>query len=389
VTGPATTRGLARPATARRAARRAILLTGLVAALVLAFVGGINFTVDSAGVLRDRSTTKSVQNYIEALRVAKVGLPYTHYDRPIRLALAATSKADCLVTGSSHTMSLRRESNAIFGAECGALDNSGVTGAGFEDRILIMGAALANSKIKHIYIGFDLWSFKRDISGRWRRTTAAFLSARTALGLPDGIYAARGGETPEEVLRELFSFSYLRLNYKAMKKSVSDDDELSLDAVQPLEEHELRNQLALRPDGSLSSPEEFKPTPGDADLAVTDQWIEPPYYEPEVLAEMRQAITRLQGAGKAISFIIEPYHPIVFRCGVPRICEGMKIVDPVIRNLAAELNVPVIGGFNPSNFGLIGDDFVDFQHLRGSAAYHLRILRPAEAAADHLLHITN
>jgi hypothetical protein len=363
---------------------------GLVAAMVLAFVGGVNFYVDSAGVLRDRATTDAVQNYVEALRSAKVGLPYTHYDRPIKLALAATSKADCLVTGSSHTMTLRLDSNAIFAAECRALDNSGLTGASFEDRILIMAAALGNPNIKHVYIGFDLWSLRRDISRRWRRTTSAYLSAREAFDLPKVNYDTRGGDTPDEMLREVFSIGYLKLNYKALKRTLNDE-EISLDAARPLEERDLREQLALRADGSLSSPEEFKPTPSDPDLAVTDQWIEPPYYEPEVLTEMRQAITRLQAAGKTVSFIIGPYHPIVFKCGTPRICESMKIVDPIIRSLAAELNVPVIGGFNASRFGLTGDDFIDFQHLRGSAAYRLRILRPAEVAAeaDQLLRLAN
>jgi hypothetical protein len=150
VTGSATTGGIARPARAKRKALRSILLTWLAAGLVLALVGGVNLYVDSAGVLRDQTTTRNVQNYIKALRSARVGVPYTYYDRPIKLALARTSTADCLVTGSSHTMTLRIDRNAIFGAECRALDNSGLSGASFEDRISIMGAALDNPYIKHV-----------------------------------------------------------------------------------------------------------------------------------------------------------------------------------------------------------------------------------------------
>jgi hypothetical protein len=69
----------------------------------------------------------------------------------------------------------------------------------------------------------------------------------------------------------------------------------------------------------------------------------------------------------------------------------MQVMDPVIRNLAADLNVPVIGGFEPSIFGLTGDSFIDFQHLRGADLYRLRILQPGEVAAEavQLQHKTN
>jgi hypothetical protein len=244
-----------------------------------------------------------------------------------------------------------------------------------------MGAALGNPYIKHVYIGFDIWSLRRNTSERWRRTTPAFLFARTAFGLPSGIYDARGGSTPEEALRELFSFSYLKLNYKEIKRAVRGKATLIYSA-QSLDEHDLKMQLALRADGSLSYPDEFKPTPTDANLIVTDQWIEPPFYEPEVLEEMRQAVTVLQNAGKEVTFIIGPYHPLVFKCRTPNICEGMKIMDTVIRKLAADLNIAVIGGFEPSIFGLTSDAFIDFQHLRGSELYHLRILSSDEVAAE-------
>jgi len=94
---------------------------------------------------------------------------------------------------------------------------------------------------------------------------------------------------------------------------------------------------------------------------------------------MRRAVQGLQKAGKTVSFFIGPYHPAVFKCEKPRICEGIRVMDPLIRKLAAELGVPVIGGFDPGIFGYTGDSFLDFQHLRGTELNRLRILGPDEA----------
>jgi len=374
----------------RSVIRRSAVVMLATAALLLTIVGGFNFYVDSAGVLRDQTTTSNVKAYVAAMRQAKVGVPYTYYDRPIKLAVATTSTADCVVTGSSHVMTFRVDRNAVIGAECKALDNAGVSGASFEDSITIMGAALANPNVKHVYVGMDIWSLARHTSVRWRRVTQAFMQARHAFGLPDDVYETRGGETVEAQLRELFSLEYLRLNYREVKKSLRGKATLVYSTKQ-LTEADLRKKLALRSDGSLSYPSEFEPSPGDADLLITDQWMVPPYFDPQVVDEMRKAVKALQQAGKSVTFVIGPYHPTVFQCAKPRICEGMKVMDPVIRNLAAELNVQVIGGFEPAIFGLTRDSFIDFQHLRGSELHRLRILQPAEVeeVRSHISNPTN
>ena len=82
------------------------------------------------------------------------------------------------------------------------------------------------------------------------------------------------------------------MNYKFIKRSFEGKTTLTYDSRQ-LTEEDLKKEMALLPDASLSYPEEFRPTPRNEDLGTTDQWIEQPYYEQDVLDEIRAALTRI------------------------------------------------------------------------------------------------
>lgn len=342
----------------------------------MAIVGGINIGVDSYGLIRpyDQASSTETLDFVNALRSTAIGLPYTERDRPTKLALVQSSKADCVIAGSSHVMTFRRDSNAAISSACQSLENAGLSGASTEDTIAILGAALANPHVKHVFIGLDAWSLRRNANKRWRQLAPAFVAAARTFGLDLRAYDLHAGDTLDQRLAQTFSFKYLSRNWTALTHPASGKHDTF--GSRALVDKDLRQEKVLRPDGSLSYPEEFLPTPEESKIVVSVQWLDAPYVEPEMVAEIARVIQGLMAAQKSVMIVVTPYHPLMLRCPSRKLCDAVAVVEPAIRRLAADQRVDVLGGFNPADFGFTPDSFIDFQHLRGSELQHLAILPP-------------
>jgi hypothetical protein len=342
----------------------------------MAIVAGINIGVDSYGLIRpyDQAPSSETLSFVNALRNATVGLPYTERDRPIKLALVQSSKADCIIVGSSHVMTFRRDSNAAISSACRSLENAGLSGASIEDTIAILGAALANPNVKHVFIGLDAWSLRINANKRWRQLASAFVAAGRVFELDLRIYDLQAGDTLDQRLAQTFSFKYLSRNWSALTQAVSSKQK-ALDTTASSED-DLHKIKVLRPDGSLSYPEEFLPSPDESKIVVSVQWVEAPYFDPEMVTGMTRIIQGLVTAGKSVTIVVTPYRPMTQSCPSQKLCDAIAVVEPIIRQLAADQQLDVLGGFNAADFGYKPDSFIDFQHLRGSELLHLSILPP-------------
>lgn len=369
--------GTYRKADGRRARRRA--WAGIVAMTLLLVtpVAAINYFIDNHNLLHDQSQSPELLDYVASLRQAPFGVPYTYNDRSVKLLVAGQSQAQCLAIGASHVMTLRHSNNPVLAAECPSLDNAGVTGASFEDVITFLGISLNNPNIKTVVVGVSLWTFKRNTRLNWMRNTREMLDARQAFGLSTAPYDDMVLAGSESWIEQLLSFKYLGINYKFLKRAAAGKTTLSYDS-RSLEESELTSVMALRSDASISYPEEAKPTPKNEDLGTTDQWIERPFIDEQVVAEMMTALEVLQRAGKKIILYEGPYHPyVVDQCPKDNICQAIPVVSATVKGIAEKLGVPILGGYMPQDFGLTGDDFIDFQHIRGASTAKLTVRNPA------------
>jgi hypothetical protein len=350
-----------------RARRRSWAAIIAMTVLFLTPVAAVNYFVDNHNLLQDQSESKELRAYVENLRKAEFGVPYTYNDRSVKLLIAGQSQAECLVIGTSHVMTLRQGNNPILAAQCPTLDNAGVTGASFEDIITFLGIALNKPNIKTVVVDISLWSFKRNSRLNWMRNTREMLDARKAFGLSTAPYDDKVLVGSESWIEQLFSFKYLEINYKFVKRAFAGKTTLSYDS-RPLKENELKDVMALRSDASISYPKEWRPTPANENLGTTDQWIEPPFVDDEVVAEWATALQVLQKAGKKVILYEGPYHPyVVDKCPKPNICDAIPVVMAAARAMAERLNISILGGYLPQANGLVGDDFIDFQHIRGSS----------------------
>lgn len=366
-----------RRADRRRARRLTWLGIVLMTLLLVSPVAAVNYIVDNHNLLKDQSQSPELRDYVANLRKAQFGVPYTYNDRSVKLLVAGQSEAKCLAIGASHVMTLRHSNNPVLAAECPSLDNAGVTGASFEDVITFLGISLNNPNIKTVVVGVSLWTFKRNTRLNWMRNTREMLDARKAFGLSSVPYDDMVLAGSESWVEQLLSFKYLGINYKFLKRAAAGKTTLSYDS-RSLEESELKTVMALRSDASISYPEEAKPTPKNEDLGTTDQWIEQPFLDDQVVAEMTTALDVLRKAGKNVIIYEGPYHPyVVDKCPKENICKAIPVVSATVKEMAEKLGLPILGGYMPQDFGLTGDDFIDFQHIRGASTAKLGIRNPA------------
>lgn len=357
-----------------QAARNVTVILG-AAMLVIGVVAGINIGIDTNDYFGSQREREDLQNYLTHMRQAEHGVLYTYNDRPVKLALLRQSSADCVVIGSSHVMTYQRDRHPLIQQNCKRLDNAGVSGASFEDVVALLGVVKENKVIKQIFLGIDLWSFKRNTRRQWYHIAEAVRQGRRDFDLDPSFYTFEIADSFEEKMAKAFSFSYLMQNWTALKRALRGLAPLSYDA-RPLSQADLRTELALFADGSFGYPSEFKPSPRDAEITISDQWTDPPYFDPIVVAEMHQTLAILQKEGRKVTLLISPYHPVVLQCAKADICESMRVVDPIVRSLAKDLGIEVVGGFDPTAFSVTRASFLDFQHLRGSELHKLTTLVP-------------
>lgn len=343
------------------------LIFALISAVIPITVSSVNYFVDINDIFQrsTRSSDRLVSQFVDAARKAEVGLTLPDGDRPVKLQLGTTSTADCLMIGSSHIMMFRRDNNPVIAGACKSMDNLSLISASYEDLLTMLGVAAMNPNTKHVFIGIDAFTYQREMHKKWQKNLGAFLAAREVFGLSPEVYTRVDSVPIDSELAPLFSFRYFRNNLKALKRAAKTGDK-DLD-THPLTEADLPDITAMRRDGSVSLPSEFKATPDDAELGAGEARIKEPFVDQGPYDEMRQALAKLRALGKEVTIVMTPLHPKVLTCVAPLVCECLKAVEAANRELAVAVHADVIGSYDPAAFGLVRSDFVDDQHLRASA----------------------
>lgn len=355
-----------------RAQRRTWIIMAVVALALITPVAALNYFVDNHNLLRDQLSSQELQDYVDSMRRAPVGVPYTFNDRSVKLLLAKESEAQCLAMGSSHIMTLRAANSAFLQDICPTLDNVGVTGASFEDVITFLGVSLQKPNVKTVVVAVSLWTFKRNTRLNWKRNNREFFDARKVFDLSPEPYREVAAAASENWIEQLLSLKYFEINYKFVKRYLAGKTTLDYDE-RSLTEDDLRDTMALRSDASLSYPSEFLPSPDIDESDTTDQWIEMPYVDRSVVQELKSALSVLKQRGIQPLLIEVPYHPyVVEKCPKPNICGAIPVVSAELRSIAQELEIPLVGSYLPGTLGFVADDFIDFQHIRGESWKKMR-----------------
>ena len=152
------------------------------AAVLVASVAALNWTIDPAGIFRK---TSFGQQYAKALLASKHGLvfPDSLDERETKAELAKNAaQHDCVVIGSSHVMQIGSARKHRAFSTCKSILNLGVSGAGIEDHVVLTWLALSADAPRALILAIDPWTFAFGKDERWKvRYSDQYSIARMAI----------------------------------------------------------------------------------------------------------------------------------------------------------------------------------------------------------------
>tara|TARA_R110000782_G_scaffold67650_4_gene136590 strand:- start:164 stop:1264 length:1101 start_codon:yes stop_codon:yes gene_type:complete len=350
-----------------------VLMTGLVVLMVCA---AINVTVDVRGVYsgRDGSDDLGLSDYVTALRRQEHGLIRDMRLRETKHELLRQSSADCIVLGSSHVGAISRDSLPNVLGGCRNFVNLYLDGAVFEDEVAFLALIAETPTAKKVLIEVAPWSLRENVGARWRTMGALYDRGRAYFGLsprPEAVGVS------VDLAANLINFEYLKRNLEAGFAGRADNRFV----IQPVAADHAgltAAEAVTLPDGSREySAQAMARLPLAWDQVGTGDFnIRKPYVNPRTAADFETILLGLRKRGIEPVLLLMPYHPKVLTCEFAPVCEAMKLTTEKVQDIAARLNITVVGGFDPRPFGIGQGEFFDYHHVLRGAVRKLDVTSP-------------
>lgn len=345
---------------------RYLIATALV---ILALAATTNFIADPAGVYRPNRNNPI--HYADALVHSEYGLwwPENSFeDREIKKALTKySSQAECVLIGSSHVMPMgSAPKTSSLTRECSSILNLGVSGASIEDHFALVYLSLKNGHPNKIVLGIDPWTFAFGKDLRWSYYSGDYQQAReTTLGHASKIGNDEGSVAFRSKVRNLFSLAY---TIRSMGKIAGDirhgTNRYATNTAPKLDETFGGEHAALLHDGSLQysaksiAQAKVQPIPLGGDVYKTDGVLN----DPGAINAYRSLLRWIKSNGTEPILLLTPYHQHVWKSEESINTRALKATEPIVRQLASELGLSVVGTYNPDSAGCLATEFTDFMH---------------------------
>lgn len=335
--------------------------------LVLTTAAGLNFAIDPAGIYREGRVNP--QAYADALVQSKHGLmiPENAFDdRLVSKALAKYSqRVECVVIGSSHVRQVSSDRpQKSLEKECGSILNLSVSGAGIEDHLALTYLALQSGRPKKIILGVDPWTLTFGKGQSWTAYRNDYIQARTEiLGKRSD---AEGRTHDKAAFAKLLNLINLEYTLRSAGTAI----------------HDFRNGAP-----TITAAPELNPVVGwDYSVQLKDGSH---VYSAKYIVEASQNIIPLGGSTYLTDgelnqkvaidtyrallqwvrsqnvepiLLLTPYHENVWKSPDSPNTVALRGAEPVVINLAHELDVKLIGSYDPRITGCQSNEFYDFMH---------------------------
>ncbi|MFO1109711.1 MAG: hypothetical protein U1E61_11050 [Bradyrhizobium sp.] len=338
----------------------ALVLTIMV---VLIATASVNYFVDVQDVYgrRNEILLAYYRNYVRHLIRSERPLTYIVHERAMKQELARQTQSDCYVFGSSHEMRVNIWTYPVARQlGCKDVTNLAVSAASFEDLLVMTSLIFDKPTVKTFLIGIGPWALRPNANSFWTEPPDVLPPARRALGLSD--------ETENTLLikmRQLVNGRYLWANLNQLyapdlqiqAPTFRERDQAIFGSFDPDGTY---NYASLRPDGVTPYSDRLAPgTPVD-----DGSWgIEKPFVDPGLMRELEHVLALLKQRGIQVAIVLNPYHPYVWTCASAITCDALRTVEPVLRDLAHRMGLPIVGSYDPNVFGFKETDFRDDAHL--------------------------
>lgn len=247
--------------------------------------------------------------------------------------------------------------------------NLGMSGATFEDfAALAMLFDERALKPAGVVLTIDPWSFNVATNqDRWLHLADAYARFRVRAGLPPDGRTARAASLGGTLANNLLSYGAIAGAFEVARRPVMHA---------PISHVETppgpSNMFLKMRDGTIRYPPEIENRQSDEVAAIARGFARDGgygmmgYREPDQNAVdlLRAVVHWFDASGTKVVFVLVPYHPAPYAELATMGQTALVPLENYIRRLAVELDIPVVGSYDPSQANCSADDFTDALHPR-------------------------
>jgi hypothetical protein len=349
--------------------------------VILVCTAILNYAVDPAGIYRSGRINPQV--FADALVVSKIGLwvPDNSFDeRLVAKELAKySSTVDCVVIGSSHVQQISSvRNNSALKSLCTSIINLGVSGAGIEDHFAMAYFALEGGRPQKIILGVDPWTFVFGKDQRWSAYRDDYIRARALIsGKRNNTDAKINFKNNMAKLSNLINLEYtVRSARTALSElrrglpAITAADQLDVELGGAISA-QLRDGSHVYPAKTIAEARRINVAVGGQSY-MTNGLLN----QRAAIIAYREFLLWIRNQGVEPILLMTPYHENVWKAPQSADTLAMRATEPIIADLARDLNVRLIGSYNPQVVGCSSDEFFDHMHPKANCLAKLRIRLP-------------
>lgn len=273
---------------------------------------------------------------------------------------------DTLVVGSSRGLQI----TAAIAGETGTFYNAGMSGEDFYD---VVGTVALLDKYdrlpKNMILVLDPWILNDNVDSYSKRSDADL--ANEFLSETLGFHETYEAQDRSQYTEALLDLDYFQKNVAYYFEDHSDEDQPSRVSGNVYEQT-TETKMA---DGTLLYTREYREN--------SQEWVDfdalsranmgfafgcSEYYElsSKRCAQFKALIAYLQQKGVQLTFVLAPFHPIVYQGGLDQGEEtaGICLSEQFFSQLAEEKKIPFFGSYDPEKANCTAEDFYDGLHVR-------------------------
>lgn len=346
--------------------KRYIILSLFLVFCILGTIAAFNYAIDPGNLFGKDQMLKRCGDWL--LEGRAVAVTQNYDERLLQKYLIEHDKQsyDVIVIGSSRSMGIGR---ALFSEQ--SFKNYSVSGASLKDDVaLYFLYEQWHGTPKKVIIGVDAWLLNchRDES-RWQSIADAYAYGKAKISRDE----PGSGELFLEKYSQLISWPYLKASIEKVKRKRTADGSDGVFLVDNFERIP-ENAAVVLPDGShiASTKEQTKDADAAAQQFIAKRIDALDNYDDSEKTEFRALISYLKKHDVEVVLYLTPYHPIAYLHmeQTERYQKALK-TEQLVKELAAEGGIVVVGSYNPAQCGVFGTDFTDEMHLRREAVQRI------------------
>lgn len=353
----------------------------LCVTLCLVLVASINYTIDPAGVYHNSiKSNNTTLTYVSKLINSQYGLiqPQNSWkEREIKRSLANQSEGvDCAIIGSSHVMQIRSYGkNRSLTTLCGSLINLGVSGGTLEDYLALSFELTKTAQTTEtIVFGIDPWSLNFQNDPRWQEYKDSYNSMAMRLKNDRIRIFINNVYLKWKLFINLINFEYFLQSIQANdtpdastnksdKFSTSFKEAPSFDLSKGIE------YPVTLPDGSHVYSKKYileNTSPNIPIGGINYKIKQGSQISEDAIKLFSLLLEKLNDNGVNSALIMTPYHHNVWKDKDSITTKALIEVESRIKKLGRDLDIKVLGSYNPKNIGCTPDEFYDHMHAKDS-----------------------